>query len=60
MLCNTSPIGGHTLKEVDRVIDNLMDVLPNLGYVLDNGGIGQVRTLDELVDILNDPIERAK
>ena len=40
MLCNTSPIGGHTLKEVDRVIDNLMDVLPNLGYVLDNGGIG--------------------
>lgn len=40
MLCNAAPIGGHTLKEVDRVIDTLIDVLPNAGYVLDNGGIG--------------------
>ena len=38
-LCQTAPIGGHTLKEIDRIVDRISGHLPNVGYLMDNGGL---------------------
>lgn len=52
MISNSSPIGGHTLKEIDKVVDPLIDTLPNISYLVDNGGLSTSKTLDQLVQQL--------
>lgn len=52
MISNNSPIGGHTLKEIDKVVDPLIDTLPNIGYIVDNGGLTSAKSLDQLVSQL--------
>jgi hypothetical protein len=59
-LCQSAPIGGHTLKEVDRMVDRLADALPNVSYLMEQGGIKQVNTLNELADVLEHPIDEEK
>ena len=49
MISNNSPIGGHTLKEIDKVVDPLIDTLPNIGYVIENGGLSSAKNLEQLV-----------
>lgn len=46
MIANQSPIGGHTLKEIDKIVDPLIDTLPNLAYLMDNGGLSYSKSLD--------------
>jgi hypothetical protein len=43
------------LKEVDRIVDRLAGALPNVSYLMENGGIKQVGTLSELADVLEHP-----
>lgn len=50
MLGASAPVGGCTLKEIDKVLDTFISMLPNIGYVLDNGGLEPSNSLGELVD----------
>ena len=48
------------MKEVDKIVDRIATHLPNISFLMDNGGIKEVNTLGELADILEHPNEEEK
>jgi hypothetical protein len=45
-LCTNSPVGGHTLKELDASQDALLAAIPEIG-----GGLGSLQGVDSLQDL---------
>lgn len=51
-LCINSPVGGHTLKELDRSQDKITGGLMNAGEAIHLGHLTGIDTLEELGDSL--------
>lgn len=57
-LCINTPVGGHSLKEVDQQMDRIVANLPNVVPMVDSGtgAMTQIRSMEELAGALEGPV----